>query len=66
MDNNNKDNELRLLSIKETCKRLSIGHWAAYQQIHQQKLKTVKIGKRRLVSTNAIEEFIANKEQYGT
>jgi excisionase family DNA binding protein len=61
-----KEADERLLSVKEVCKRLGIGHWAVYQQIHQHKLKSVKIGKRRLISTRAIEEFIANQEQYGT
>jgi len=60
-----EDNETRLLSIKEVCGRLGIGHWAVYQQIHQHKLKSIKIGKRRLISTNAIDEFIASQEQYG-
>jgi excisionase family DNA binding protein len=58
--------EARLLSIKEACKRLGIGHWAVYQQIHRHKLKTIKIGKRRLVSNHAIEEFITGQEGYGT
>jgi len=54
MDNN----EVRLLSVKEVCKRLGIGHWAVYQQINKRTLKTVKIGKRRLVSTKALNEFV--------
>jgi excisionase family DNA binding protein len=65
MEHKTKETELRLLSIKEACKRLGIAHWALYQQIHQHKLKSVKIGKRRLISTRAIEEFIASQEQYG-
>jgi len=69
MDKNNsnvKDEPLQLLSVKEACERLGIGHWAVYQLIHQHKLKTVKIGKRRLVSNRALEDFIASQEQYGT
>ena len=63
MEKINLNNETRLLSIKETCERLGIGHWALYQQINQNTLKTVKIGKRRLISTNAINEFIENLEK---
>ena len=63
MKQNIKDDSLRLLSIKEACARLGIGHWAIYQLIHRRALKTVKIGKRRLVSTRALEEFINSAEQ---
>jgi len=65
MENIVKENETRLLSVKETCRRLGIGHWAVYQQIHSHNLKTVKIGKRRLISTKAIDEFISKQERYG-
>ena len=66
MEQKNKEIDTQqLLSVKEVCKRLGIGHWTVYQQIHQHKLKSVKIGKRRLISTKAIDEFIANQEQYG-
>ena len=63
---NNKttnDTDIRLISIPEACKMLGIGHWSIYQQISQKKLKTVKIGKRRLVSTRAINEYITSLEQ---
>jgi excisionase family DNA binding protein len=61
--NSIKTNSLRLLSIPEVCKRLGIGHWAVYQQINKRALKTVKIGKRRLVSTKALEDFITSLEK---
>ena len=65
MEQKSKKADVCLLSVKEACKRLGIGHWAVYQQIHKHNLKSVKIGKRRLISTRAIEEFIVNQEQYG-
>jgi len=65
MKQENNNSETRLLSVKEACARLGIGHWAVYQLIHQHALKTLKIGKRRLISTNAIDEFIKSQEQYG-
>jgi len=58
-----KDNDMHLLSIPEACKRLGIGHWAMYQQINKRALKTVKIGKRRLVSVNALNDFVRSLEQ---
>jgi excisionase family DNA binding protein len=65
MNQKYKENDLRLLSVKEACERLGIRHWAFYQLVHQHALKTLKIGKRRLVSTRALNEFIDNLEQYG-
>ena len=62
MDQNIKE-DMRLISIPETCKRLGIGHWAVYQQINKKALKTVKIGKRRLVSVKALNDFIVSREQ---
>jgi excisionase family DNA binding protein len=57
------DKDMRLISIPEACERLGIGHWAVYQQINRRALKTVKIGKRRLVSVRALNEFISSLEQ---
>lgn len=65
MEQNINSNETRLLSVKEACDRLGIGHWALYQLMHKHALKTVRIGKRRLISTNAIDEFVSNQERYG-
>jgi len=61
--NNIKESDMRLLSIQEVCKRLGVGHWMVYQQIHRKALKTVKMGKRRLVSTRALDEFIDSMER---
>ena len=58
---NHKD--LRLVSVREACDRLGIGHWSMYQLINRNALKTVKIGSRRLVSVNAINSFIATLEE---
>ena len=63
MEQKNMDSDIRLMSVPEASKRLGIGHWAIYQQINKKALKTVKIGKRRLVSTKALNEFIASLEQ---
>ena len=60
--NTANDTNMRLISIPEACKRLGIGHWNIYRQISKKALKTVKIGKRRLVSIRALNEFITSLE----
>jgi excisionase family DNA binding protein len=54
---------MRLISIPEACKLLGVGHWSVYQQINKNALKTVKIGRRRLVSASALSDFIKSLEQ---
>ena len=49
----------RLLSVKQATFELGIGRSAVYELIAAGTLKTVKIGRRRLVAREAIEEFIA-------
>ena len=58
-----KDTDMRLISIPEACKRLGVGHWAVYQQINKRALRTVKIGKGRLVSVRALNDFIRSLER---
>ena len=50
----------RLLAIKQAIFELGIGRTAIYELIKDGKLKTVVIGRRRLVPAEAIEEFIAS------
>jgi excisionase family DNA binding protein len=49
----------RLLAIKQAIYELGISRTALYELIEDGRLKTVKIGRRRLVPIEAIEEFIA-------
>jgi excisionase family DNA binding protein len=49
----------QLLAIKQAIFELGIGRTAIYELIKDGKLKTVTIGRRRLVPAEAIEEFIA-------
>ena len=49
----------RLLAIKQAIYELGISRTALYELINAGKLKTVKIGRRRLVPTEAIEELVA-------
>jgi len=48
-----------LLAIKQVLYEMGISRTALYQLINEGKLRTVKIGRRRLVPREAIEEFIA-------
>jgi excisionase family DNA binding protein len=49
----------RLLSIKQAVYELGIGRTALYELIAARKIKTVKIGRRRFVPSEAIDDFIA-------
>ena len=49
----------RLLAIKQAIYELGISRTALYELIKDGKLKTVKIGRRRLVPIEAIEELVA-------
>ncbi|MCL2049093.1 MAG: helix-turn-helix domain-containing protein [Defluviitaleaceae bacterium] len=65
MEQKTKEADIRLLSVKEACGRLGIAHWKFYDLVHQHAIKTVRIGKRRLISTRAIEDFINKQERHG-
>ena len=49
----------RLLSIKQATFELGLSRTSTYELIADGKLKTVKIGRRRFVAIEAIDEFIA-------
>lgn len=49
----------RLLSIKQATYELGISRTGMYELIAARKLRTVKIGRRRFVPREAIENFIA-------
>jgi len=55
-----KQSRPRLLAIKQAIFELGIGRTAIYELIKEGKLKTVMIGRRRLVPVEAIEELIAS------
>jgi excisionase family DNA binding protein len=48
----------RLLSTKQAMFELSIGRTKFYELIASDKLKTVRIGRRRYVTDDAMNEFI--------
>jgi excisionase family DNA binding protein len=50
----------RLLSIPQTCRLLGVGRSSLYQMMASGHVRSVKIGRRRLVPREAIDEFVAN------
>jgi excisionase family DNA binding protein len=51
-----------MFSVPEACAQLGISRWTLYEQFHNGKLKSVKIGNRRLISMRSIEKFIDQLE----
>jgi excisionase family DNA binding protein len=49
----------RLLSIEQARFELGISRTTLYELIGTEKLKSVKIGRRRVIPSQAIDEFIA-------
>lgn len=47
----------QLLSIGEAANALGIGRTAAYRELQAGRLRSVKIGRRRLVPSSAIAEY---------
>lgn len=50
-----------LLSIKDTEEALSLGHTKVCELIADGDIKSIKVGRRRLIPPTAIEEFIAQR-----
>lgn len=50
-----------LLTVAESCQALRISRWTFYRLVQQRQLQTLKIGRRRLVTTDAVERFIAHQ-----
>lgn len=55
----------RLLSIQEAARELGICRTLLYALIKEGKLKSITIGRRRLVPAEAIDEFIAGLNKGG-
>lgn len=51
-----------MLTVAESCTYLRISKWTLYRLIQGKQLKSVKIGRRRLVPMRAILEFVKNLE----
>lgn len=51
-----------LLTIEEVCEYLRVSKWTLYRLIQARKLKTVKIGSRRLLRQQSVIEFVEQQE----
>jgi excisionase family DNA binding protein len=47
-----------LFTIQEAADRLRVSRWSVYNLIHARQLRTIKIGRRRLVTPAALAECI--------
>jgi excisionase family DNA binding protein len=52
----------RLLSIKQACRLLGVGRSNLYEMLALGRVRSVKIGRRRLVPRDAIDEFVGSFE----
>ncbi len=50
----------RLLSVDEAAGALGIGRSALYGELQAGRLRSVKVGRRRLVPSGALRDFIAS------
>jgi excisionase family DNA binding protein len=48
-----------LLTVQEAADWLRVSRWSVYSLIHANRLRTIKIGRRRLVSLDALKECVA-------
>ena len=51
----------RLLSIEEAARALGIGRSALYSEISARRVRSVKVGRRRLVPSSAISEVASGR-----
>jgi excisionase family DNA binding protein len=51
----------RLLSVDEAASMLGIGRTATYGELQAGRLRSVKVGRRRLVPAAAIPEYITDR-----
>ena len=49
-----------LLSVEQVARRLGIGRTSVYGQIAAGKLRSVKVGRRRLVPSDALGDLVAS------
>ena len=63
--NRARDNKLDhkiTLSVEETCKIIGVSRWLVYDLINAGKLKSLKVGSRRLIRMSAILEYLEELE----
>jgi len=50
--------EGHLLTVQEAADWLRVSRWSVYSLIHSNQLQTIKIGRRRLVSLDALRQCV--------
>ena len=55
--------ERRLYSVKEVAELLSLDKDTVYQLAYSGRIKTVKIGRRRLVPSEALDDYVAGRSE---
>lgn len=55
----------RLMSVEQAAEALGVGRTSVYAAIAAEQLRSFRVGRRRLVSSSAIAEFIAQAESRG-
>lgn len=61
MDKNQKDYEKKLISVKEFSENYNVGLNKAYEMVNIPGFPCIRIGKRILVVSSKIDEFIYSK-----
>ena len=54
--------DAKLFSVKDTEETLNLGHTKVCELIADGDIESIKIGRRRLVTPEAIDRFIASRE----
>lgn len=52
-----------MLTMEEACQYLRVSKWTLYRLIQKNKLKTIKIGSRRLIRMQTLLAFIDQLEE---
>ncbi|TDD73480.1 DNA-binding protein [Actinomadura darangshiensis] len=47
-----------VLTVDEAAERLRVSRWTLYNLIRSNQLRTIKIGRRRLVPANALADYL--------
>jgi len=49
----------RLLSVREACRLLGLSRTTLYEKMSSGRLRSVTVGRRRLIPREAIDDFVA-------
>jgi len=55
--------DLTVFDIEEAGRLLGVSRMSVYDAIHQGELRTFRIGRRRLISSDALQDYVRQREQ---